>query len=342
MELGEIVRFWSRFGRDEATGLWTHPDDRPALSGSHSFNLDFPASPYVGRVISAPVVILGANGGYSPTATPGEFGDETAVSLFMRRVRDPESSDWSNVAPYYDRVNYGSLIVRGEAVLVNAAPYRSPQISKEPDNRRVVATLPSSVFIRHWLLETLLPLAERGERLIVVKRPGMWQLTDRVKKSAGVHIDAAPISPHVTSAAWAATQDFLARRPGVGETGPQEPPESAPVQFGAAQIRSSTGGGDALDGATLAAESPQSDVEVLVHLCALFGLDLLDPSVTWRGLGKAIKLEGDRTIFINRKHADIRARAHEVEAWQKAGLGTVRPDDGTYLRVMYDGSEPAI
>ena len=55
-----------------------------------------------------------------------------------------------------------------------------------------------------------------------------------------------------------------------------------------------------------------------------------------------MKLEGDRTIYINRKYADIRARVHEVVAWQEAGLGTVPPDNGTYLRVMYDGSEPAI
>lgn len=99
---------------------------------------------------------------------------------------------------------------------------------------------------------------------------------------------------------------------------------------------------DDTSASSLPAELPQSDVEILVYLCALLSLELLDPSAAWPGLRKAVKLEGDRTIYINRKHADIRARAHEVEAWQKAGLGTVRPDDGTYLRVMYDGSEPAI
>ena len=62
MHVSDIVEHWARFGRDEATGQWTHPDDRAMLDGPHSFNLDFPACPYLGRVISARVVILGANG----------------------------------------------------------------------------------------------------------------------------------------------------------------------------------------------------------------------------------------------------------------------------------------
>lgn len=343
MELDEIVRFWSRFGRDEATGLWTHPDDRLVLSGSHhSFNLDFPACPYVGRVTSAPVVILGANGGYSPTATSGEFAVETAISSFMDRIRNPASSDWSNVAPYYDKVNYGPLIARGEAVLVNASPYRSPRISEEPDNRRVVATLPSSVLIRRWLLEALLPLAERGERLIVLKRPGLWQLTDRVRMSPGVHVDPAPISPRITSTAWDATQDFLVRRSGADDAGPQQARTAAPEELAETPRRSSAPGGSALAGSAVAAEVRQADVEVLVRVCEVFGLELLDPGAIWRGLGAAVKLKGDRTIYINRKHADIRARVHEVAAWHGARQGTVRPDNGTHLRVMLDGSGPGI
>lgn len=343
MELDEIVRFWSRFGRDEATGLWTHPDDRLVLSGSHhSFNLDFPVCPYVGRVISAPVVILGANGGYSPIETSGEFADETVISSFMNRIRNPASSDWSNVGPYYDEVNYGPLIARGEAVLVNASPYRSPKISEEPGNRRVVATLPSSVFIRRWLLEALLPLAKRGERLIVVKRPGLWQLTDRVKMSPGVHVDPAPISSHITSTAWDATQDFLERRSGVDQAGPPQARTTAPEELAERPRRSAAPGCSAPAGSTVAAEVPQEDVEVLVRVCAVFGLELLDPGAKWRGLGTAVKLTGDRTVYINRKYADLRARTHEVAAWHEARLGTVRPDDGTYLRVMLDGNGPGI
>jgi hypothetical protein len=331
--LGDIVEHWARFGRDEATGQWTHPDDRAVLAGQHSFNLDYPTCPYLGPVTSAKVVILGANGGYSPIATPDEFPDAEAFERYLGRIRDPESADWSNVSPYYDRVNYGPLVYRGDAVWVNASPYRSPRISAEPDNQRLVGLLPTSAFIRRWVFEAVLPLAAHGERLVVVKRPGLWRLPQEVKTAMGVIVDPAPISPQLTSAPWNAVQDFLsggglassARSPGAQGTAGQTPTTAEP---GEPEARRKRRAADAISAGT-----PQSQVSPLVRVCEALGLKLIDPEAAWPGYGKVVHLDDERSIYINRTNADVRSSPAEVAAWQKAGLGTARPDNDRYLRV---------
>lgn len=341
MQLNDIVEYWSRFGRDAATGQWTHPDDRAVLAGQHSFNLDYPTCPYLGVVTSAKVVILGANGGYSPTATPEEFADAEAFERYLSRIRDPESADWSNVSPYYDRVNYGPLVYRGEAVWINASPYRSPRISSEPDNKRLIKLLPSSASIRRWLIEAVVPLAARGERLVVVKRPGLWDLPPEVRAGKGVIIDPAPISPQLTSGPWAAVQDFLAGR--VADSGDHVPavrPEvertPAPTQPGPVEApRQRTGAG------AIPAGTPQSQVAPLVRLCEALGLKLIAPEAAWPGYGKVVHLEGDRSVYLNRSNADVRSSPAEVAAWQEAGLGRARPDNDRYLRVKMDDPGPA-
>lgn len=209
MKVHEIVEFWSQLQRDDATGRWFHPADRAALQAQHSFNLDYPVSPYVGRIESANVIILGANAGYDPTITPSEFPSQSKIDSYVERVRDPENSDWSFVSTYYGKVNYGSLIVEGRAALINACPYRSPKISEEPENRKVLKSLPSLNFNRRWLVEAVLPLAKQGKRLIVAKRAGLWNLSDTVKHADGVVSDPAPVSPQITSTAWQAVRDFL-------------------------------------------------------------------------------------------------------------------------------------
>lgn len=330
MHVSDIVEYWVRFGRDEATGQWTHPDDRAVLAGQHSFNLDYPTCPYLGPVTSAKVVILGANGGYSPTVTPDEFPDAESFERYLGRIRDPESADWSSVSPYYDRVNYGPLVYRGDAVWINASPYRSPRISAEPDNQRMVRSLPSSAFIRRWLIDAVVPLAARGERLVVVKRPGLWQLPPEVTMAMGVIVDPAPISPQLTSAPWSAVQDFLAGRvPASGadiaspqETFGQTRTTAEPIEVG-----------EHLMADAIPAGTPQSQVSALVRVCELLGLKLMAPQAAWPGHGKVVHLEGGRSIYINRTNADVRSGPAEIAAWQKAGLGTVRPDNDRYLRV---------
>ena len=333
MHVSEIVEYWAQFGRDEATGQWTHPDDRAVLAGPHSFNFDYPTCPYLGPVTSAKVVILGANGGYSPTATPDEFPDAEAFERYLERIRAPMTADWSNVSPYYDRVNYGPLVYRGDAVWINASPYRSPRISAEPDNRRLVGLLPSSAFIRRWLIDAVVPLAARGERLVVVKRPGLWRLPREVRTATGVVVDPAPVSPQLTSGPWTAVQTFLGGRvpaTGARASAPHETPGQArtTAEPGEAEARRKHP-----TAAGIPAGAPQSQVPPLVGVCEALGLRLRSPEAAWPGYGKVVHLDGERSIYLNRTNADVRSSPAEVAAWQKAGLGTVRPDNDGYLRV---------
>ena len=208
-ELQAIVTFWSK--QRCAGRKWLHPDDEQMLLREpHSFNLDFPAGQYVGDILRAPVVILGANGGYS-AQTPKEFRSQDCVQQFLARQKDPSNAEWHSSLPrYYHETNYGQWLADGRAALLNACAYRSPKIS--PDNRKLVKNLQSARFTRSWLLEVLIPLAQSGQRLVVVKRPGLWNLPD-LRGTAGVVCDPAPISPLITGGALRAVQRFLAANP---------------------------------------------------------------------------------------------------------------------------------
>lgn len=209
MNLRDIVTYWQGLHCDDR-GRWIHSDDGPTFdSMQHSFNLDFPVSPYVGDILRAPVIILGANAGYRADVTPIEFPDEATIQAYRNRVRYPSDSDWSSVAPYYSNVNYGALIANGAAVLVNACAYRSPKISAEPENRRLIRRLPSVVITRRWLLEAVRPLLVSNQRIVIVKRGGLWELPVDFKLLPGVTVDPAPISPQLTATAWAVVQSRL-------------------------------------------------------------------------------------------------------------------------------------
>jgi hypothetical protein len=191
-----------------------HRLDREALDvGPHTFNLDYPVSPYIGDVLTAPAVILNANAGYKPHRTPTEFPDIASVQAYIARVNSPSSADWGSVSRYYDDTNYGHLLTSGKVVVVNACAYRSPKISREKEagNHAMIKRLPSSILIRQWLLEAVLPMAVKGERLIVINRGGHWRLGPAAN-STGIVRDPCPASPLITSTAFSAMKDFLAHR----------------------------------------------------------------------------------------------------------------------------------
>jgi hypothetical protein len=213
MQIDEIVKFWRGQQAADDRGQWAHRLDRKMLdTGPHSFNLDHPVSPYVGDVLNARVIILGANAGYNPDLTPTEFPNDDAIAAYVGRVDDPSNADWSFVSRYYGRTNYGHLVADGQAVVVNACAYRSPKLSEEADNRSMIQRLPSAIITRRWLLEAVVPMANNGERLIIVKRGGQWKLPSNFTTSRGVAVDPAPVSPQVTSAPFARIMDFLGGR----------------------------------------------------------------------------------------------------------------------------------
>ncbi len=211
MRLEDVVTFWKQQNRP-IRGVWIHPADAELLFNKpHSFNLDFPAGPYVGDILQAPVVILGANAGYSSN-TAREFQGRDSIRKYLARTASPSDHDWTATGrPYYEERNYGRLLFDGRAVLINACAYRSPRISSERDNQEIVKHLPSVKYTRCWLLECVIPLAEMGKRFVVAKRGGLWRLPKKLREANGVVFDPAPISPDITRGPMMAVEDFLSR-----------------------------------------------------------------------------------------------------------------------------------
>lgn len=91
-----------------------------------------------------------------------------------------------------------------------------------------------------------------------------------------------------------------------------------------------------VDAVPTPAQRRQSQVEPLRAVLSLLGLTLEDPGAAYPGRGKVIRLAGGRRVYINAGHADVKAPAHEIAAWDAEGLGNTRPDNALYLRVMLD------
>lgn len=197
----DLSSYWSKV-RQTSQG-WAHPEDEDVLGREpHSFNLDFPPPAFVGDVVNAKIIVLAANGGYSATVTPGEFVAKGAAERYIERLARPAEADWREVAPYYRGINYAELVFSGRAAIVNACAYRSPKISEERDNRKLIEKLRSVQMTRRWLIEVVLPEMQAGNRVVVGKRHGLWDLPSFVKESEGFIADPAPVSPHLSAAVW--------------------------------------------------------------------------------------------------------------------------------------------
>jgi hypothetical protein len=202
-----IVEYWQLQSRC-APG-WCHPDDAILLTNArHCFNLEYPVSPFIGDVLNARVVILGANAGYDPATTPGEFEGEGRIDAYLSRVAAPDSADWSYLHNYYNSVNYGEFLTSGDAALVNCCAYRSPSISKEKDNQELIGQLPSCALARRWLEDAIVPLARGGALLVVAKRYGLWRI-GHLRRIPGVIFDPAPVSPHMAHEVLIQVRRFL-------------------------------------------------------------------------------------------------------------------------------------
>jgi hypothetical protein len=177
-------------------------------TSKHTFNLDFPPPAFIGDLENAPVVLLDANGGYDPVITPSEFPDRAAVDRYLDMLHHPRAVDPAEVAPYYGKRNYARLIANGSLVLVNAVAYRSPSISREPENRLLAERLPSTSTHRKWLRHELLLQASRGERLVIAHRNALWNLRRKEVGLTNVYFSTNSVSADLSHHALALIADF--------------------------------------------------------------------------------------------------------------------------------------
>ena len=174
-----LVRHWRKLtGKTRLNGkdVYVHPDDMDVFRNctrKHSFNFDYPPPAYVGDIVSAPVVMLMTNGGYSD-GTQNEFSEQGDAERYLERLHDPGLMQPDGYSQYYLKWNYTKFLADGDLVLVNAVAYRSPGFSY--DNQKIADKLPSVELHRRWLREDLLPAAADDERLVVAHRHRHWKL----------------------------------------------------------------------------------------------------------------------------------------------------------------------
>lgn len=193
-----------------------HPDDEATFAKipEHGFDLSFPPPAFIGDVENAPIIILDNNGGYDPTMTPGEFRAEGAADGFRGNLErssvvDPRAP-W--VSPYYLQRNFTKWLTTGEAALVNGVAYRSVS-GREKSVARLTKVLPSAAFHRRWLIETVLPSVDRGERFLIVHRWSRWgEVAATLRGRTGTIHSNAPISKDLTQEEVSAGVEFLSRR----------------------------------------------------------------------------------------------------------------------------------
>ena len=214
MNISDIVEFWKPLSRPNAMGQWVHPDDEHLLTNhAHSFNLDFPVSPFVGDILEAPVIILGLNAGYNPAMTPTEFKNADVVETYLQQVSNPHTAAWTLVSDYYKTSNSWRFMRQRKAAWINASPYRSPNLSQEKDNQKLAQLLPSTIFHNRWMQEAVLPLARNRERLIAVKRKSLWNFLKQ-PNTEGISECRSYVGKHLDNSVIAVIEDFLNKRDG--------------------------------------------------------------------------------------------------------------------------------
>jgi hypothetical protein len=187
-----IRDFWQRLASV------VHPDDENILrSSDHSFNLDFPPPAYIGDIDNAPVVILMANGGYSPIETPREFRDQADIDEYVAWLKGDRVETPRNLSSYYKSQKVFHYVKPGKVAIANAVAYRSVKLSEEPENIALAAKLPSTKAHRNWLVDELIPTARAGKRLIIAHRWKFWGLSPG---HPGVLFSTNQASPHLSKA----------------------------------------------------------------------------------------------------------------------------------------------
>ena len=167
-ELRRIVEFWTQQCQRDAQ--WLHPEDEGVLRARrHPFTLNYPVVPFIGDILRAPVVVLGANAGYGDE-TPVPFKGEHAVPQCLQHIASGSTIAWAAKVPYYVTTNYGLRLQAGRVAVINACAYRS--LDAPPPG--LIEDLPSARVTRTWLLNALLPLVRAEQRLVIAWRPYLW------------------------------------------------------------------------------------------------------------------------------------------------------------------------
>ena len=137
-----------------------------------------------------------SNGGYKPGKTEDEFPDEASISEHRRYIRGEVRELPPRLASYYRTGRVGEWIHAGQAVVVNAVPYRSPGLSQEADNRKAAEHLRSLAAHRRWVMQEVLPEATRCRRFLLVHRNGWWKVPERLAGDCVLFSDAERAEPN--------------------------------------------------------------------------------------------------------------------------------------------------
>lgn len=168
-----LTEYWSQLAAADRV----HPDDRLAWGRlSPSFANACLPTPYYGRIIDAPVVLLFLSPGLSPN-DPIEAESDAAQTRYVR-IRAgsaplPSKEEWPDfwrwVAPRL-RAFGEPMALRERVAILNISGYKSKDFHDYP----ALAALPSCRFSIDWAQRVLFPAAEAGERVVVCLRGAQW------------------------------------------------------------------------------------------------------------------------------------------------------------------------
>jgi hypothetical protein len=206
-----LTEFWSKLDGP------VHPADRPIFEAfpNHTFNLEFPPPVFVGDVFRAPILILMSNGGYKIGETESEFSSQEEVVEYLDYISGRSFEVPAQVSRYYRISPFWGWIEAGKAALINAVPYRSPRLSKEPRNQSLAAKLASLRINRQWLSQEVLPAARCGKRFVFVHRNRWWGAPPSSAGPSVIFSDpsrAEPNRPSPDHAKISLAADWLNRR----------------------------------------------------------------------------------------------------------------------------------
>jgi hypothetical protein len=173
----DIFQFWSEIPE----GAFEHTADRQVLQRiKHNFAPDCLPQAYLGRLRTAPVVLLFLSPGLDPD-DPAHCSDEKGRRYYARQRMGecdlPNEEEHRSAFKWLNRIigqfgiNYEQA--RSTVATLNIGAYKSVKFNDWP----MLAALPSSRVCLDWAQSVLFPQAEAGERVVVCLRsPKYWGL----------------------------------------------------------------------------------------------------------------------------------------------------------------------